>query len=153
MIVQAPQCAEMEALTLLNETLEFSPPSFPFQARGRSGGGKWILFSHLPSSPSSFRKLPLAAVMHISEVDLNSTPWQINSLKLWNCCRRGWPWPRAGWSCSFPRLQPSLLGRQGQTQTGCNRSIPLPSVLWLLVLSLPEPEEGRESMDYLPSVL
>lgn len=39
MIVQAPQCAEMEALTLLNETLEFSPPSFPFLARGRSGVG------------------------------------------------------------------------------------------------------------------
>lgn len=39
MIVQAPQWAEMEALTLLNETLEFSPPSFPLLPRGRGRGG------------------------------------------------------------------------------------------------------------------
>lgn len=47
MIVQAPQCAEMEALILLNETLEFSPPSFPFLARGGRGGEEMHPF--LPS--------------------------------------------------------------------------------------------------------
>lgn len=152
MIVQAPRCAEMEALTLLNETLVFSPPSFPLLARGR--GGKCILFSHLPSSPSSYRKLPLAAAMHISKVDLNIITWQINSWKHWNCCWRASPWPAAECSCSFPRLGPFPPGRQCQIQARLQQSpIPLPSEVWLLVLNLAEPEEGREGMDCLPSAL
>lgn len=54
MTVQAPQCAEMEALILLNETLEFSPPSFPLLARGRRGEGE--MHPCLPS-PLSARLL------------------------------------------------------------------------------------------------
>lgn len=146
MIVQAPQCAEMEALTLLNETLEFSPPSFPFLARGRRGGGKCILFSHLPSSLSSYRKLPLAVVMHISKVDLNSTPWQINSLKHRNCCWRGWPWPAAEGSCSFPRLQPSLLDNV-KYKPGCSRAHSSPICAVLLVLNLESlRKEGKHGL-------
>lgn len=121
---------------------------------GSGQGGKCILFSHLPSSPSSYRKLPLAAAMHISKVDLNIITWQINSWKHWNCCWRASPWPAAECSCSFPRLGPFSSGRQCQIQARLQQSpIPLPSEVWLLILNLAEPEEGREGMDCLPSAL
>lgn len=55
MIVQAPQCAEMEALTLLNETLAFSPPSFPLLARG--GGGEMHPFLPSPLFPKLLQKI------------------------------------------------------------------------------------------------
>lgn len=96
--MQAPQCAEMEALALLSETLEFSPSGLPVLAQCK----QCILFS------------PLSA-MCISRVDANNIA---NSVQHLNYCCGALRWPAAACSCGFSRLWPFFASRWDQNQTG-----------------------------------
>lgn len=101
----------------------------PGSGWGVERGGKCILFSHLSSSPSSYRKLPLAAVMHISKVDFNSLPWQISSLNFGSAAGGGRLGPEQNVASAFQGCNHSPLVDNVKYKPGC-RSAPLLSHLW-----------------------